>query len=119
MTNRNYEFSIFTESGRSMQNRYERKAFRPRLQFLCSYAIKCSDLLVVVFSLIHRFLVPDRDTEPFKRMGYSQYFPPTDFYANQFNSCALVSSAGSMLGSKLGPEIGEDEPSYHRALVWL
>ncbi|XP_075535849.1 uncharacterized protein LOC142571407 isoform X3 [Dermacentor variabilis] len=46
-----------------------------------------------------------RDTEPFKRMGYSQYFPPTDFYASQFNSCALVSSAGSMLGSKLGPEI--------------
>ncbi|XP_065294727.1 beta-galactoside alpha-2,6-sialyltransferase 2-like [Dermacentor albipictus] len=50
-----------------------------------------------------------RDTEPFKRMGYSQYFPPADFYASQFNSCALVSSAGSMLGSKLGPEIDGHE----------
>ncbi|KAH8040222.1 hypothetical protein HPB51_009770 [Rhipicephalus microplus] len=50
-----------------------------------------------------------RDTEPFKRMGYSQYFPATEFYANRFNSCALVSSAGSMLGSKLGPEIDGHE----------
>ncbi|KAH7962167.1 hypothetical protein HPB52_014669 [Rhipicephalus sanguineus] len=50
-----------------------------------------------------------RDTEPFKRMGYSQYFPATDFYASSFNSCALVSSAGSMLGSKLGPEIDGHE----------
>ncbi|KAL1437883.1 hypothetical protein MTO96_048571 [Rhipicephalus appendiculatus] len=50
-----------------------------------------------------------RDTEPFKRMGYSQYFPAMDFYASRFNSCALVSSAGSMLGSKLGPEIDGHE----------
>lgn len=44
--------------------------------------------------------------EPFQRMGYGRYFPATDYYASHFNSCALVSSAGSMLGSKLGPEIG-------------
>lgn len=50
-----------------------------------------------------------RDMEPFQRMGYGRYFPATDYYASHFNSCALVSSAGSMLGSKLGPEIDGHE----------
>lgn len=46
-----------------------------------------------------------RDTEPFKRMGYSRYFPTTNLYESCYNSCALVSSAGSLLGSRLGSEI--------------
>lgn len=45
--------------------------------------------------------------EPFKSLGYDKYFPRTGIFENflHHNTCAIVSSAGSMYKSKLGKEI--------------
>lgn len=46
--------------------------------------------------------------EPFKSLGYDKYFPRREIFENfpKRNTCAIVSSAGSMYKSKLGKEIG-------------
>lgn len=46
--------------------------------------------------------------EPFKSLGYDKYFPRREIFENfpKHNTCAIVSSAGSMYKSKLGKEIG-------------
>lgn len=46
--------------------------------------------------------------EPFKSLGYDKYFPRKEIFENfpKHNTCAIVSSAGSMYKSKLGKEIG-------------
>lgn len=47
-----------------------------------------------------------RGDEPFRAQGSDLYFPLTTPQA--FNTCAIVSSAGSILKSHLGREIGKD-----------
>ena len=46
--------------------------------------------------------------EPFASIGLGKYFPTVAPLGGQtFNSCAVVASAGSLLNSALGAEIGE------------
>lgn len=48
--------------------------------------------------------------EPFTSQGVAKHFPSTGLLEGRyFNSCAVVSSAGSLKGSKLGNFIGECE----------
>ncbi|XP_015921292.1 beta-galactoside alpha-2,6-sialyltransferase 2 isoform X2 [Parasteatoda tepidariorum] len=49
----------------------------------------------------------DKNIEPFKKLGYDKYFPLKSLYETfqKHNTCAIVSSAGSMYKSKLGKEI--------------
>lgn len=50
----------------------------------------------------------EQTSEPFASLGLGEYFPKFKLEeTHQFNSCAIVSSAGSMYKSKLGPEIGK------------
>lgn len=44
--------------------------------------------------------------QPFARLGFQQWFPSQPLQ-KVYNTCAVVSSAGSILKSKMGPEIGE------------
>lgn len=50
-----------------------------------------------------------QNIEPFKSLGYDKYFPHKGFFESFLhrNTCAIVSSAGSMYKSKLGKEIGK------------
>lgn len=51
----------------------------------------------------------DKNLEPFRSMGYAKFFPQNAVFENfsKQNTCAIVSSAGSMYKSKLGKEIGK------------
>ncbi|XP_064455147.1 beta-galactoside alpha-2,6-sialyltransferase 2-like [Ornithodoros turicata] len=47
----------------------------------------------------------DSFAEPFRSTRYGRYFPKTPFWQERYNTCALVSSAGSLHGARLGDEI--------------
>lgn len=49
-----------------------------------------------------------RGDEPFKTTGMGKFFPEFQFLESErYNSCAVVTNAGSLVGSKLGSEIGK------------
>ena len=57
-----------------------------------------------------RFRTLDGTEEPFSRLGWDRLVPtrPLDqLYPTQFSTCAVVTSAGTLLNSSLGKEIGE------------
>lgn len=52
--------------------------------------------------------------EPFTRQGVAKHFPSTALLEGRyFNTCAIISSAGALKGSKLGNFIGQSLECQH------
>jgi hypothetical protein len=45
--------------------------------------------------------------EPFTAQGLRELFPKTPIFTEKYNTCAIVTNAGSLSGSRLGTFIGE------------
>ncbi|XP_023237506.1 beta-galactoside alpha-2,6-sialyltransferase 2-like [Centruroides sculpturatus] len=84
------------------KNRYNVnfKGQRP-LSYKTAKALVCEAKKVIKIEML------TQNTEPFKSLGFGRLFPsqPINKVLGKFQTCAIVSSAGSMYKSKLGKEI--------------
>jgi len=57
--------------------------------------------------------------EPFTAQGLRQLFPKTPIFTEKYNTCAVVTNAGSLSGSGLGTFIGEFFSIVHSTIQWV